>query len=162
MAFYLSKERDADTVGSYKRYLAYLNENRAKFPANAFELGTARWYQDPHDHRCPHDSWLESLTISEPATGERNEERNTTIHIRLLAAYHDGFIEFFYPRVFSYSLLSPSSLRGLGDWRYDEFRLSTGGHLIHEIEWAGPTREKDGARWIIEASDVQFCWIPKR
>jgi len=76
-----------------------------------------------------------------------------------LGAYHDGFIELFYPQVVGYSLNSPNNTRGLGDWRYDEFRLSPAGHLIHEIEWAGFGRT-DQARWIIESSDVQFQWIP--
>jgi hypothetical protein len=77
-----------------------------------------------------------------------------------LGAYHDGFIELFYPRVLRYSLCSPSSVRGLGDWRYDEFRVAPDGHLIHEIEWAGFSRG-EGSRWIIEASDLEFQWLPR-
>ncbi|MBI3555166.1 MAG: mechanosensitive ion channel, partial [Deltaproteobacteria bacterium] len=84
---------------------------------------------------------------------ERMELRVTAIRVRLLGAYHDGFIELFYSRVIRYSLSSPSSVRGLGDWLYDEFRVAPGGHLIHEIEWAGFPRD-EGSRWIIEASDV--------
>src|SRR6185369_5169442 len=112
MAYYLSKERNEDVVGSYRRYREYLQQHRADLPHTAFELGTAHWYQDPKDHRCPHDAWLTELTVSEPASGERSEKRITAIRIRLLAAYQDGFIEFFYPQVFSYSLASPSSRRG--------------------------------------------------
>ena len=45
------------------------------------------------------------------------------------------------------------------DWRYDEFRLSPAGHVLHEIEWAGaPSVE---ARWLIEASDVQLTTYPR-
>lgn len=158
MAFYLGKERHADMAGSYRRYQNYLREHQQKFPAGAFALGSAEWWQNPQDHRSPHDGWLESLTVAEiPGT---DAERITTIRTRLLSAYHDGFIELFYPRVFSYTLESPSCVRGLGDWRYDEFTLSPNGHVIHEIEWAGFPHDK-GSRWIIEASDVEFQWIPK-
>jgi hypothetical protein len=43
------------------------------------------------------------------------------------------------------------------DWRYDEFRLSAAGHVLHEIEWAGPSST---SRWLIEASDVEYRWEP--
>jgi hypothetical protein len=46
-----------------------------------------------------------------------------------------------------------------GDWRYDEFRLSERGHLIHEIEWAYGV-ECRAFSWIIEADDIDFRWIP--
>lgn len=74
-------------------------------------------------------------------------------------AYHDHWIEFLYPRVFGYSLANLASAHGHYDWRYDEFRLSDGGNLIHEIEWAGPPGT--GARWVIEADDVVFSAGPR-
>ena len=161
MAYYLSKEREADVAGSsYRLYQEYLHLHRDVLPASAFALGTAAWYYDPRDHRCPHDAWFENIVIAEPARGSRHEQRRTSIRIRLLGAYHDGFIEFYYPEVFSYTLLAPESTKGLGDWHCDEFRISPGGHLIHEIEWAGFPRH-EGSRWIIEASDVEFSWLPK-
>jgi hypothetical protein len=160
VAYYLSKERDAD-VGAYRRYQEYLQAHRHAFPPSAFALATAEWYQNANDHRCPHDGWLDTITISEPATGERSENRLTSIRVRLSGAYHDGIIELFYERVFSYSLLSPSAIRGLGDWRYDEFRLRSSGGVIHEIEWAG-FGDSEGSRWVIEASDVEYQWIPKQ
>lgn len=158
MAYYLSKERSRDVVEAYRRYQQYLRKHENEFPPGAFALATAEWYQNPSDHRCPHDSWLEDSIISETVDSEK--QRVTTVRTRLLAAYHDGYIEFFYPQVFAYTLESPSCARGLGDWLYDEFRLSRNGHLIHEIEWAGFSGRK-GSRWVIEASDVCFQWIPK-
>jgi hypothetical protein len=157
MAYYLSKEREIDVVKAYQRYQQYLRDHENMFPPGAFALGTAEWYQNASVHRCPHDGWLENISISEVPDSER--KRRTTINIRLLAAYHNGYIEFFYPTVFNYTLLC-SSTRGLGDWLYDEFRLSPEGHLIHEIEWAGLPRQ-EGSRWIIEATDVEFRWIPQ-
>ncbi len=158
MAYYLSKERNADVVSSYRRYQQYLRERETEFPPGAFALGTAEWYQNPSDHRCPHDGWLESLSISETSADKR--KRVTTINIRLLAAYHDEYVEFFYPRVFKYTLLGSSSSGGIGDWLYDEFRLSPEGHVIHEIEWSGFPKGED-SRWIIEATDVEFRWVPQ-
>ena len=119
----------------------------------AFALGTSEWYQNPEDHRCPHDGWLENLIISETAGPAK--KRNATIRIRLLAAYHDGYIEFFYPNVSTYLFESPSCTTGVGDWLYDEFRLSDNTRVVHEIEWSAPR-----SRWIIEALDVQFLWVP--
>jgi hypothetical protein len=160
MAYYLAKERREDAAGAYRRYQEYLRANQRRFPPGAFALGTSQWWQDGNDHRSVHDAWLESVTFSELSDGERNEYRTTAIRVRLLGAYHDGFIELFYPRVSSYSLQSPASARGLGDWRYDEFRLSPSGQAIHEIEWAGFPGGA-GARWIIEASDIEYEWKPK-
>lgn len=161
MAFILLAERDADCVGAFRRYRDYLSRSKSSFPHRAFELACSDWYFDSSDHRCPHDAWLESMVISEPATGSRQEVRHTSIRIRLLGAYHDGFIEFVYPQVFNYQVGSPSCERGLGDWRYDEFRVESDRRVIHEIEWAG-FGARLASRWVIEASDVEFQWIPKQ
>ena len=158
MAYFLSNERNKEVVGAYRRYQEYLRQHEQEFPPSAFALATAEWYQNPNEHRCPHDGWLENLVISE--TADTNKKRKTTILIRLMAAYHDGYIEFSYPHVFSYSFEAPSSACGVGDWLCDEFRLSPNGHVIHEVEWAGFPNGK-GSRWIIEASDVSFRWIPQ-
>jgi hypothetical protein len=128
-------------------------------PSGALALATSSWYYNFHDHRCPHDSWLENIVISEPSSGERSEIRTVSISLRLLGAYHDGYIEIAYPRVFSYRLAISDAEEGHADWRYDEFRLSDRGHLVHEIEWSG---YRDTGSWLIEASDVLFTWTPGR
>jgi hypothetical protein len=122
-------------------------------------LASSDWYFSPQEHRCPHDAWLESVTISEPSSGERHDLRTTSIRTRLLGAFRNGFIEFIYPQVFRYSLEAFDSSTGHRDWRYDEFRLSDCGHVIHEIEWCGA---HDTARWVIECADVQFLWHPNQ
>lgn len=159
MAHFLSKERDADVMEAYRRYQQYLNERRQDFPPSAFKLATAEWYYDPSDHRCPHDGWLESVDIAEVAAADK-QPRIVTLRVRLLAAYHDGYIEFFYPRVFSYLMDGYSCANGSGDWCCDEFRLSPSGNVIHEIEWAAAPGSK-GSRWLIESSDVEFRWLPE-
>jgi hypothetical protein len=92
MAFYLVKERDADIVGSYRRYQDYLREHKDRFPAGAFALGTAIWWQLPDDNRCPHDCPSDSLTIAEVKGDE--QQKTTTIRIRLLK-YPNSIIELF-------------------------------------------------------------------
>ena len=45
---------------------------------------------------------------------------------------------------------------GHQDWRYDEFRVTDQGHVLHEIEWNGFL---ETGRWLIEASDVIHSWL---
>lgn len=155
--------RDDDPFGAFARYRVYLEANRANFPKNAFELATSSWYYGFDDHRAPHDAWLEKLEIDEAYTpetaalGPGRRERNLSIRLRLLGAYHDGYIEIRYPRVFRYALNIEHGAHGQRDWRYDELRVSETGTLIHEIEWCGA---RDIGTWLIEASDIEFTWFP--
>ncbi len=81
-----------------------------------------------------------------------------SIKIRLLAAYCDGHIEFDYREVFNFQLSYFGQSYGHQDWRYDEFRVTDNGHVVHEIEWCGAI---DTGRWLIEAADVDYAWIPR-
>src|SRR5215472_10521062 len=83
------------------------------------ECSRSDWYVSPEHHRCPHDAWVEAVTISEPASGERHQDRELQIQIRLLGAYHDGIIEFTYRHVQNYSF-EGSGITGHGDWLRDE------------------------------------------
>ena len=157
MSYVLAKQRDADVVAAFAEYRAYLHANKTFFPPSAYDLASSHWYFDSTDHRCPHDSWLESATIHEPGSGSRREIRSVALTVRLLGAYHDGYIEFRYPDVHSYELSMFDLPRGHGDWRFDEFRLGDNGRVIHEIEWA---TGGDTGRWLIEASDVLYKWLP--
>ncbi len=156
--FILGDQRDSDVVEAFTRYKEYLALNRSRFPKSAYTLATSDWYFGFSDHQAPHDAWLESVQISEPSTGDRNEIRTVSINIRLLGAYHDGYIEFHYPTVYEYRLVADTLGQGHGDWRYDEFRVNEKGHLVHEIEWASFGASNT---WLIVASDVEHKWIPK-
>lgn len=161
MAYILSKERDgsnADIERSWRDYQRFLCENEDRFPPGAFALATSDWYYGFSDHRAPHDAWLEWAKFEEPVSGDRHQIRHLSLRVCLLGAYHDNYLEFYYPKVYAYALDSATGNRGHCDWRYDEFRLSENGHLIHEIEWAGPPGVE--ARWLIEASDVEFTVHP--
>jgi hypothetical protein len=159
MTYILSAQRNLDDEAEARRlwnlYRQYLRENETKFPPGALSIATSDWYYGFDDHRAPHDAWLETATFSEPATGKRSEVRHLSLRLRLLGAYHDRWLEFFYPKVFGYEMSGEGTESGHGDWLYDEFRLSSKGHLLHEIEWAGKAGS-DGSRWLIEASDVEL------
>ena len=161
MSFILSNEREARpgaVVQAFEAYRRYLAANQARFPVGAYGLASSDWYFNANDHRSPHDGWLESLALEERGAGARQEIRSCSIRIVLLGAYHDCRIELIYPKVHSYRLGNRDAGSGAGNWRYDEFRLTDDGHVIHEIEWAsGP---EPGGSWLIEASDVQFKVLP--
>jgi hypothetical protein len=157
MAYILAQQRNVDVSAAFRDYREYLRENEARFPPSAYALATSDWYFNFGDHRCPHDSWLEGANFSEPSSGERKEVRSCELTVRLLGAYHDGYIEIEYPEMYSYRFEMPYTSQGHGDWRYDEFRVNEKGHLIHEIEWA---MFGHYGSWIIEASDVRHCWLP--
>jgi hypothetical protein len=160
--FILSKQLDADDADahvSWRRYQDYLHSHQQMFPASAYSLATSEWFFGSDDHRAPHDSWLESMSFEEHSIGERNEIRFLSLRVRLLAAYHDQYIELFYPQVFSYSLDHPKVHEGHFDWRYHELRISDSGNLIHEIEWAG--RPGIEGRWLLEVSDLQASFMPR-
>jgi len=149
--------RDDDAAIAFARYRDHLAASRGSFPPSAYALATSDWYFNFADHRCPHDGWLESLSVTELGSGAQSEIRTVSMQIRLLGAYHDGYVELVYPRVFRYRLTVNDGKRGHRDWRYDELRLSGDGHVIHEIEWHGLN---EIGCWVIEASDVEFRWTP--
>lgn len=160
MAYVLSAQRKADLHGYWKRYERYLTRHKDTFPPSAFELANAGWYYNFNNHRCPHDAWLESFELIEVAMGERQHIRYPSLTIKLLGAYHDGIIEYHYPKVFSYQCHREYSEQGHGDWLYDEFRVNEDGSITHEIEWAGHHADTGPPHWIIRADDVHYSWHP--
>ena len=142
---------------SFRSYWAYLESVRELLPKSAYEFATAPWHYDHSHHRCPHDSWLETMTVSEPASGDRRENRHVEILIRLLGAFHDGYLELLYPQVQAYSFAGGfGKTKGVahGDWLMDEVRLSEKNLVHHEILF------RTGSRWLIESSDIKLRWIP--
>jgi hypothetical protein len=124
------------------------------FVCSLQDCNTADWYSFPEDHRSPHDAWVESITISEPFSGEHQEKRSLQIQIRLLGAYHDGIIEFTYKGVNSYSLEGMRDIAGHGDWLEDEVQHKKKHDLlIHSVTLTNGT-------FHIEAEDIQYKWTP--
>lgn len=156
--FILSTDgRDEDVNGQFNRYREYLEKVKPIFPPRAYTLATSEWYYSG-GHRSPHDAWLESATVQERSDRRQEGRRCVSLIVRLLAAYHDGHIELTYDDVRAYKFDVPRARDGHFDWRYDELRLSEQNLLLHEIEWSGPG---ETGRWLIEASDVKFRWLPK-
>lgn len=154
--------QDREEIKShFEEYYRYLRNSRDKMPSSAFEYAVATWHYDANDHRCPHDSWLETLEIVELSSGERSEIRRVDIRMSLLGAYHDGYINLTHKNVTSYCLekvhgATPgtSAPAGHQDWLIDELRLSDRGKVVHEILFSG------NSHWIIECEDVIYQWIP--
>lgn len=141
----------------FAAYHQYLEKMRDAFPKNAYDFATAGWHYDFQDSRCPHDAWLESLTIREPAKGERREVRQIDITIHLLGAFQDGFIEMFYPNVSEYFVNTPANdlVGNHGDWLIDEVRLSQKDQVVHEILFSR------GAIVRITSTDIIYRWKQK-
>ena len=143
-----------EVASAFRRYAEYLDEKRDQMPRDAYEFASATWHYDPEDHRCPHDSWVEQLSVREPSAGERSEVRHIDISVRLLGAYQDVWIDLVYTDVKDYSLqltrADSSSDIGHGDWLVDELRLSESGLVIHEVVFS------TGARWFIECRNICY------
>jgi len=153
----LSKRSGPEEVAiAFQAYTAYLESIRHALPKSAYDFAAAQWHYNYTDHRCPHDSWLESLTISEPALGSREEIRHVDIVLRLLGAFHDGALELSYSSVSSYSLSGAPGIignAGHGNWLADEIRLSEKNMVHHEVLFS------NGSRWLIESKDIQTRWV---
>lgn len=156
--FILADQRDEDPVGSFERYDAYLKEQADRFPEGAYALADSDWWFGDSDPKSPHDAGLVSIQLVELDAEDVPGGFEVAIEIRLEAASGQGQIELHYPRVASYELSGLELGFGHHDWRYDEFRLSETGLVIHEIEWA---HMGETARWTIEAADVVFEWAPR-
>lgn len=145
----------------WREYEQRLQRIKKRLSPSVQEFALADWHYNPEDHRCPHDAWLEQLTLRELGSEENVQDRHLEIEIRLLGAYHDGHIELLYRDVESYCFDQPhrkdrwhTTVKGHRDWLVDEVDLSHG-NVLHAIEWS------DGAYWAIECKSFYYKWIPK-
>lgn len=137
-------------------YLQYLKSIAPSLPPGAREFALAKWHYDHDDHRCPHDAWVEKLTLEETATGDRHQVRRVQASVLLLGAFHDGFlsIEYLGVRDFSCHLSIVVRDTGFGDWLVDEISVGEEGFVIHEVRFS------TGASYLIEFEDMQCRWSP--
>jgi len=154
MSFLLSENIENDFQGYWKKYEDYLKAEGHRMPPGAMKLALSMDWYSYSAHSCPHDSRLEGCRIYErdPDPGGARP-CFCGLEITLLGC-HGGKIHLRYPLLYGYHIQSSDCEYGMGDWLYNEFRLSENGHLLHEIEWA------DGGRWLIEADDIEFEWRP--
>jgi len=157
---FLKESNDPGIVQKqFEAYRVYIESIRERLPSETLFFVTAPWYYDTRHPQCPHDSWVEFLNISEMAERGDIQARHVDIHVRLLGAYHDGYIDLFYKRVRCYDLNAPANLQvmtkyrsGHGDWLIDEVRLSRDGLVIHEIAFS------KGYTWTIECESIDYQW----
>jgi hypothetical protein len=148
-----------ETRAMFRQYRAYIESVKGEMPAGAWAYASAEWHYDYDDHRSPHDSWLESVVVSEPSSGARSEIRKVEITITLLGAYHDGHLILRYQDVARYELeMAPtpkSHMNGHGDLVVDEVLWSEETGLVsHELLF------DERGRWRIEARDIEWRWVP--
>ena len=145
----LSYEESKRRFSEYKEYLETIKGKLSFFPINfIFE----EWYTDIASHKCIHDSWLDKVLISE------DDENKVTITLKLLGAYHDGFITLKYSDVQYYKLNrneSSTIKSSHGDLRYEEFRLDEDGNQIHEFDWY--TLDENAA-FLIACRHIEYIW----
>ena len=91
----------------YFPYRAYVESIREQLPPHVYAFASDIRYFDLQSHSSLHDSWLESFTVREVATGERQEIRRMEIAIALLGPFHDLRIRLHYTGVTRYSFLAP-------------------------------------------------------
>ena len=130
MSYLLSENRNHDPMGYWKPYERYIDSVKERMPSGALRLALLTDWYDFNCHSCPHDAWLQEfkITESESASGHK---RDNSADLKLLGAYHDGVILLRYPRLMSFTIQAPILDGGLGDWLYDEFRLSPNGNMLH-------------------------------
>jgi hypothetical protein len=140
----------------YFPYRAYVESIRDRLPPHVYAFASVIRYFDLESHSSLHDSWLESFTVREVATGVRQEIRRMEIAMALLGPFHDLRIRLHYTGVTRYSFVAPPRY---GHSRYDhtahgdlfthEIRLGHEGLLVHELLF-----ERD-ATFLIECSDIR-------
>jgi hypothetical protein len=140
-----------------ERYLSYLQQVRTSLPEGTQSFALADWHYNLGHRRCPHDSWLEMVTLRELSQGTRMEIRELEITAKFLGAFHDGFFEITYRGVQSYSLVLPkergrSAVVAHGDWIIDEILLTEEGGVSHEILFS------ESGVWKIVCRDLVYEW----
>lgn len=153
--FILRKDRPNNSLEEWDlkwyQYQQYLKSISLHLPESAQAYALADWHYNHLDHRAPHDAWLQRLEISESVSNDVRHAQNGRIVATLLGAYHDGIIEIEYVDVLSYAIQRNTGL--LGDWQYDEVRISDDGSVLHEVEF-------DEGSWLVVCRNLAYRWSP--
>jgi hypothetical protein len=161
----ISSDDPEISTQQFERYYAYLASIRDQLPKEAYKYAVAPWHYNfgLDDPRCPHDAWVDVITLKEVAQGRDQATRELEMSVRLLNAQHTGYITFNYTGVARYSFqmwdvtttpLPQTSNRGHHDWLIDEIRLSESGLVVHEVVFAL------GSHWLIECKSLSYDWMP--
>lgn len=135
--------------------MAFFEGMNTEVVCNGLELSQSKWYSDPTDVRCPHDSWVDKIEIYEKSLNKSDQTRQVGVSIHLLNAFHSGYITLRYTNVISYSLtmlrLSQRGNRAHGDWLEDKLGfILESGFVFHQI-WLS-----SGATICIVCEDMRY------
>ena len=153
MEHILNSENEGIDFGRYSAYVASIRE---ALPPHVYAFASDPRHFDLSSHSSLHDSWLETLTVREAASGERQEIRRMEVSLCLLGPFHDLRIHLHYTGVTRYELTAPPRY---GEARYEhtahgdlythEIRLGHDGLLIHELLF------ERGATLLVECADIR-------
>lgn len=156
--FILSRDVDGLDYPEYKakydQYLEYLQKIKPKLSLSPKNFIYEDWYRNKESHRCPNASWLEKLIISE------NGDNQVQIELKLLGAYHDGYITFKYSGVKYYKIQRHQQSvieSSHGDFRYNEYRLDEHDNIVHELDWY---TLDENAIFLIACQHIEYIWEP--
>ncbi len=130
------------------KYLEYLSGASGSFPSKAMEFASSSWHFDFTDHRCPHDAWVESISVKEENKGGYG--RISRVEMVLLCAYHDYRLHLEYNNVSHYSFSGINLESGHGDWVIDEILALRVKGLRHEISFS------EGSVLLIESVEFNY------
>lgn len=159
MKYLVFPSSDPQTASAvWRSYREHVARIEPRLPSRVRSFASQEWYYDPNDHRCPHDAWLESLTVSDSkANLKSGDNLKVDITVRLLGAYHDRALIFGYTDVRSYQLcgtIGNAAEAWHGDWLVDEFNVTNDGFVTHEMQWSS------GSTWYFESRDIEFSDFP--
>ncbi len=139
MTYIFAKDKTINLDGYFK----YLESIRGQLPSHVYDFAAQANHYNLHSHSSLHDAWLESMTISEPARGDRNQNRRVDIELCLLGPFHDRKMHLYYKDVYEYSFDTatrrdklPSVSGGHGDLLSHEIRLDPPDIIIHELQFS--------------------------
>ena len=133
-------------------YLAYLATVREQLPPHVWDFASNPAHHQLDGSLTLHDSWLESVAISERGTGPRSATRDVVVAIRLLGPMHDLRHLLSYEGVRAYSLDADRIAAGHGDLLAQEVRVGQDGQtLVHEYCFASYTEPH---RLVIESRNI--------
>lgn len=148
-----------DAKNSYDKYLQYLESIKNRLPLNVYNFAVNEWHYNTDDNRCLHDSWVESILISEQPTKNKTWERKLKIDLVLLGAQHDQNLCIQYEQVRNYTLAKNldarknSDIVAHGDWLIDEISIADDDFVLHHILFS------NNAKWVIEFKDLSWKFV---
>jgi hypothetical protein len=149
----LLKKNSAGEI-EFDAYFEYIRSLRTTMSANAYAFASNFDHYRMDSRVSLHDAWVQSLHVSEVASGERRQIRRLAIELCLLGAYHDNVLRLWYSDVVSYTADVRAEAAGSiahGDVAMHELSAGQAGTVLsHEILFAS------GSTLRMECHDLKF------